>query len=381
MPPSVTLNGITWNHTRGYVPLVATAQRFSELYPHITITWHKRSLQEFADYPVDRLAGRFDLLVIDHPFSGHAAQYPILLPLDEYLPAAFLADQARNTVGRSHASYAFGAHQWALAIDAATPVSSYRPDLLAQQGIPLPQSWDDVLSLARHGLVALPAIPVDSLMHFYMLCCGLGEEPFASEQYVVSREVGVTALSLLRELVRACDPICLERNPIATYEAMVATDQIIYCPFAYGYVNYARPEYTRKPLRFGPLVHLNNVPLRSTLGGAGLAISASCQQREAAAAYAQFVADPFTQGGLYVSCGGQPGHRQAWLDTHVNEACHDFFAQTLATLDDAYLRPRYDRAIPLQDHAAPIIHQYLCTGGNPQRILDELNTLYRESRR
>src|SRR5262249_46506483 len=151
--------------TRGYVPLVATAQRFSEINPHITITWHKRSLQEFADYPVDRLAERFDLLVIDHPFAGHAAQHPILLPLDEYLPAAFPEDQALHTVGRSHESYAFGAHQWALAIDAATPVSSYRPDLLVQRGISLPQSWDDVLALARYGLVALPAIPVDSLMH------------------------------------------------------------------------------------------------------------------------------------------------------------------------------------------------------------------------
>ena len=66
----VELIGITWNHTRGYLPMVATAQRFSELRPHVSIAWHKRSLQAFADAPLVDLAARFDLMVIDHPSIG-----------------------------------------------------------------------------------------------------------------------------------------------------------------------------------------------------------------------------------------------------------------------------------------------------------------------
>lgn len=379
MPAVTTLNGITWNHTRGYLPLVASAQRFGEIHPDINIIWQKRSLQEFADYPVQQLAERFDLLIIDHPFVGYAARHPILLPLDEHLPAEFLADQARNSVGRSHESYAFEDHQWALAIDAATPVSSYRTDLLEQ--IEVPRTWEDLLALARRGRVALPAIPVDSLMHFYMLCCGLGEDPFSDEQRVVSADVGVAALQYLRELLSYCDPACLERNPIATYELMVSTDQTAYCPFAYGYVNYARPEYARKPLRFGELVRINNTPLRSTLGGTGLAISAHCHDTEAALAYAQSLADPACQRGLYFTSGGQPGHRQAWLDTGINQACDNFFLRTLATLDTAYMRPRYNGAIPLQDHAGLTVHAYLREGGDPRTVLNKLDTLYRESRR
>ena len=85
MANPITLTGITWNHTRGYLPMVATAQRFSELHPDIEIVWHKRSLQEFADYPIERLVERFDLLVIDHPFAGQAAAQNVLLPLDEHL--------------------------------------------------------------------------------------------------------------------------------------------------------------------------------------------------------------------------------------------------------------------------------------------------------
>lgn len=66
MTTPIRLNGITWNHTRGLLPMVATAQRFSKLHPEIEITWQKRSLQEFGDYPIERLAERFDLLVIDN---------------------------------------------------------------------------------------------------------------------------------------------------------------------------------------------------------------------------------------------------------------------------------------------------------------------------
>ena len=119
----IELTGITWNHTRGYLPMVATAQRFSELHPDVSITWQKRSLQQFADAPLTDLATRFDLMVIDHPSIGEAAHHNLLLPLDEHLPAAVLADQAASSVGQSHESYHYEGHQYALAIDAATPVS------------------------------------------------------------------------------------------------------------------------------------------------------------------------------------------------------------------------------------------------------------------
>lgn len=79
---TIHLRGIAWNHTRGYVPMVATAQRYHEMYPHVDIQWEKRSLQAFADAPIEVLAQTYDLLVIDHPFVGYAAAHPVLVPLD-----------------------------------------------------------------------------------------------------------------------------------------------------------------------------------------------------------------------------------------------------------------------------------------------------------
>src|SRR5712691_3628177 len=124
------LIGITWDHSRGYDPMVATAEAYSRLHPDVTIEWRKRSLKEFGDFPIEKLAQSFDLLVIDHPFVGFAAADKCLLPLDEYIDASFLDDQATNSVGRSHNSYFYEGHQWALAIDAAAQISSFRADLL-----------------------------------------------------------------------------------------------------------------------------------------------------------------------------------------------------------------------------------------------------------
>ncbi|MEO6000478.1 MAG: hypothetical protein ABIN89_26780 [Chitinophagaceae bacterium] len=121
MSDKIILNGITWGHSRGYTPLIAAAQRFGELHPHVEINWKKRTLQEFADFPIEKLILQYDLLIIDHPWVGCAAATKSVLPLDEYLSKEYLNDQLKNTVSYSHLSYNYNGHQWALAIDAATP--------------------------------------------------------------------------------------------------------------------------------------------------------------------------------------------------------------------------------------------------------------------
>ena len=122
----IVLNGITWAHSRGITPLLAYAQRFSELNPGVEVNWKKRSLQEFADFPIEKLTEHYDLLIIDHPWVGCAAATGCVLPLEQYLPKEYFDEQATGSVGGSHESYNYNGHQWALAIDAATPVASYR---------------------------------------------------------------------------------------------------------------------------------------------------------------------------------------------------------------------------------------------------------------
>jgi multiple sugar transport system substrate-binding protein len=377
---TIKLKGITWNHSRGYLPMAATAQRFSEMHPGVEIVWEKRSLQEFADFPIQSLVDKYDLLVIDHPWAGYAAQHEVLLPLNKFLSHEFLADQAQNSVGKSYESYVFNNQLFALPIDAATPVASYRKDLFEKEGKSIPQTWDDLLALAREGKVILPGIPIDSLMNFYMICSTLGEEPFLDGKIVVSEQIGIRALNLLRELIQLCPNDVFEWNPIAVYEQLSSRDDFLYCPFAYGYTNYSRTGYAKNPLHFTDMVSLEGKKCISTLGGTGLAISSSSANKETAVEYARYVTSPECQRTVYLEHGGQPGHRKAWLDDKANELTRDFFNSTLAGHDRAYLRPRYSGYLHLQDHGGSYVQEYLRHGGDPQSVLNGLNRLYQESK-
>ena len=65
--------------------MLAASQRYEELHPGVEIIWKKRTLQEFADFPVEKLTEQYDLLIIDHPWVGCAAATKCVLPLDEFL--------------------------------------------------------------------------------------------------------------------------------------------------------------------------------------------------------------------------------------------------------------------------------------------------------
>jgi multiple sugar transport system substrate-binding protein len=159
----------------------------------------------------------------------------------------------------------------------------------------------------------------------------------------------------------------------------VQGDDHVYCPFAYGYSNYGRRDFTDRPLRFGGLVTFGGNRLRSTIGGTGLAISTICQHLDEAVDYARYVASPECQSGLYTVTGGQPGHRQAWLSDDLNVLTNGFFEDTLPTIDEAYLRPRYPAYNRFQEDAGAMIWEYIRSNGDTRQTAGRLNDRYRES--
>lgn len=373
-----TLKGITWGHSRGYTSIVAVSQRFAELHKDIEISWEKRSLQEFADAPIEQLAKKYDLLIIDHPWAGFAAKHGILLPLQEYLPEDYLADQERNSVGSSYTSYMFGGVLSALPIDAAAPVCVYRPDFFEKSGEKVPESFEDVVELAKRKKVVFAGIPINLLMDFYMFCVTSGAEMF-SEGKVVDRETGAEALEEMRNLASLCPREIFDWDPIAVHESLAADSGYFYCPYAYGYSNYSKEGYAAHLLKAGNVVRYKGKKLSTVLGGTGLAVSAAGANIEDAVRFAGYAASPLIQRTLFFEAGGQPGHRVAWADEECNRRSLDFFRDTLHTLDEAYVRPRYSGYLYFQDRAGDHVRQYVMNGGNVMEVLDKLDSLYRES--
>jgi multiple sugar transport system substrate-binding protein len=379
MKEKIILKGITWGHSRGITPLLAYAQRFSELHPGVDVQWKKRTLQEFADYPIEYLTREYDLLIIDHPWVGCAAATDCVLPLEKHLPATFMEDQFKHSVGGSHQSYCYNNHQWALAIDAATPVASYRADLLQKGAVSVPETWEDVLALARKGKVAVPAIPIDLLMNFYTFCIAHGKEPFQSEEEIIDPDTGLQALESMEALYSLVDKRMFSYNPIAVAEIMSKEDNFWYCPFAYGYSNYARRGYAKNLLHYTDVVSFQEKRLRTTIGGTGLAVSAFSRHKEWALRFAKEVVSPECQRTFYVQHGGQPGHMTAWKDAEANRLCNNYFTNVLPAMQNGYIRPRYNGYLHFQDHAGNPIRRYLWHGGKPANVLSELNRIYQES--
>ena len=268
----IVLRGMTWSHPRGYDPLVACAELWRET-TGVAIEWDKRSLQDFEAYPVEDLARRYDLIVIDHPHVGQITREGCLDAVRRSGPRARSARRSSaRASGRPIASYLWQGRQWALPIDAATQVLAWRPDRIDAP----PRLWSDALALARAGAALCPMRPPHSLMVLYTLTGNLGRPCAVEGPDLVDARAGAEAYERMRELMAFLDPRCFGMDPIDVLEAMAAPESRIACaPLIYGYVSYSLEGFRPRRILFADLPTLGDGgPVGSALGGTGIAVSA-----------------------------------------------------------------------------------------------------------
>ena len=258
--------------------------------------------------------------MIDHPHIPLVAAQGLLVALDGCGHDGELAELALQSVGPSHASYAHGGHQYALAVDVAAQVSVHRPDLISD----LPREWPDVLELAGEGRVLWPGKPVDAMSSFLTLAAQMGEPVCSGPDRFVSREVGLSVLDLLHGLVDRVDLCCLVDNPINVADRLSSTDECCYAPLVFGYVNYSRQGFRPHRLAYRDVPLGRQGVAGSCLGGAGIAVSARSAHREAAVDCAFWLASAAVQRDRYYWAGGQPANARAWEDEAVNADSLDF---------------------------------------------------------
>lgn len=373
----VSLKGMTWNHPRGYDPMVACSRLWQEK-TGVSIEWEKRSLQDFESFSVEELARAYDLIVIDHPHVGQITAEKCLAPLDVPGREAEREALARASVGRSYPSYAWRGRQWAFPIDAASQVQAWRPDLIEAA----PTIWTEVLELAQQGRVLLPLRPPHSLMCLFTLAADLGR-PCAVEGPgdLVDPETGETVFEMLREISALVDPECLTMDPIAVFEKMAEAGSRIACaPLIYGYVPYAKAGFRPNQLFFRDMPSVGtDGPVGSALGGTGIAVSAFSTASKEAIDFAYWIASGDVQRGPYAANGGQPGHAAAWEDEAVNAATGDFYRGTRATLEGAWVRPCHDGYMAFQQVASDCLNEGLAGRQDPRRVVADINRLFRES--
>lgn len=379
----VTLKGITWDHPRGFQPLLVISENWKTK-SNVELRWDIRTLKDFGDYPIELLIGIYDLIILDHPYVGSAAANKLLLPLEEYLPDSFLNIQQKQSVGAGFDSYWYNGHCWALPIDAAAQVAAYRKDLINSIGWELPDKTvklnDAAQELPKKYSIGIPLCPTDMWCVFLTLCAQYTHGNVFVEDDHIDLEAGEWALEQILSWKPFIYRASFHMNPIEMLEYMSKEDDILYIPFIFGYTNYARKGWRKK------LIHFCNVPKyeltgkSSLLGGAGLAISANTNCLKECLDFMQLVLSVDIQKHDYFRNGGQPAHLSAWLDEQNNKDCSCFFLDTLKTINDAFVRPRHPGFNQFQEKAADYIYENVINNSPAGKVIQKLNVIYQLSR-
>lgn len=365
--------GLTWDHPRGRLALERAAADSSatDAAARPLIEWDVHPLEGFESSPIEDLAERYDVIVLDHPHLGDAIDAGVIRPLDEVFDATFLDEVNAGAVGPSTASYTLQGRLWALPLDAATQVAVSVPEMVAEA----PKTWADVIALSKGSPVALSLAGPHAFLSFASICVALGAEPAVEPgDGFVDTAAGAQAFATMAEVAGRMPPRAAELNPIGLLERMRRDRDIAYVPLVYGYVNYASGPGA---LRFddAPVAHVGG-RRGSTIGGTGIAISTRSAPSPELVAHLAGLLDPATQRTFIPENAGQPGLRSAWTDGVVNAASGDFYRRTLATIEDAWVRPRVPGYIPFQGTASAALRGALLGGAPASDAVAELNRTF-----
>ena len=366
----LNLRGMTWDHPRGHGCLVAASSAFA-VQTGISISWDKRSLQAFADASIEALAETYDLIVLDHPHVGLIADKKCLLPVE--MPG----DAGEASLGGSLESYIWNERLWALPIDAACQMSARRPDKCHAAL----RNWEDAFGARPSDYrIVTPLSPIDSFCMVKTMAVSRGEAAIPhSRTEFVSRENGVLALAILKELYRLGPSEATTWNPIKTLEAMSTTSEFAYSPCLFGYINYAREGFRTHRLEFGGLpVFAGRNEAHGTLGGAGIGVSARTSSPDMARRFTAWLASEPVQSGVYLENGGQPAHRGTWDRMGADLRYSGFLQGAREAMDSAWTRPRNNWYLEFVDEVCSIFPRFFLKNCDEGVFMDEINGLYRK---
>ncbi|MFI7700423.1 hypothetical protein [Nonomuraea sp. NPDC049480] len=359
------MRGLTWDHPRGYAPLdeltrldLAGSNPYGDV-PE-PIVWDRQPLEGFESEPIAKLCETYDVLVIDHPGLGAAVD--ALVPMEELFEPDELAGFRAGAVGRTWDSYHLEGRQWALPLDAATQVAVARP------GVETPATWLETVEFAKGTRTALCLGGPHAFLMFCALCSG----------DFLDAEEGIRALELMAELLGLADRKVSPLNPIGVLDAMAAGGPE-YCPLVYGYVTY--------PLTFSDAPSWPGRPPGSVLGGTGLAVSGrriGAIRDTVRVQLRRLLSEP-VQTRLFPATGGQPAARAAWEPPTAREAGGDahtsaaFCRGTRATMEAAWIRPRFPGYIALQERSSALIREGLLARVPARDLLRDLHDEWRHA--
>jgi multiple sugar transport system substrate-binding protein len=361
-----TLKILCWGHRRAVDPFRAIQRAFAEKRPDIVLQIDVRPLSDFEHQGMAGVAQEYDIVVYDHPFSGDIAAGRIFVPLEEALANHLGPDRAKRYVGPSLASYRLDGHVWGVPIDAATQHAAYRADLLDRYEEPVPASWQEAVDLGArlraHGAwLGIAVETPHALLTIGSLMANAGR-PWTTDPLQplsIDGDAFVDAYERIQQLLSHCAPESMAWNSIDLHDAMVARDDVAYCPCVYGYATYGEADM-RKRLSFADFAGAV-VPFHagSAIGGTAAGLSRFSASREEAIALLSFLLSSQVQDHLIPENHGQAAFVSSWVDEGNDRRFNGFASAVRRSMETAWIRPRHPGYIKFQNEAGRIVAQGL----------------------
>ena len=350
---------LAWDHPRATRPLHACAAEWNRR-TGVRVEVVTRSLGAFGDDVPAQAAA--DVVLIDHPHIGIAADQGSILALDDLVPADIRADVEHGSVGGSQSTYSYRGATWALAIDGACQALAFNPEQAG--GGQAPTTWAEVIRLSkdRPGSVVLPLHPAHAISALLSILAGHGIT--LDGLNLGPQDVLVEVVATLSHIATAGDRAALDWEPPEVLERL-AKGEFVCVPLTYSYVGYEVEWHS------APSVLPGGRP-GSILGGVGAAVLSDTPDPEGAAAFAGWLATRSTQLDLVLPNGGQPASRAA----RSKPGFDPMFPAVLSTIEVAAARPNFPWWPDFQLAAGDILNKGFANGATAHELADQVSAAH-----
>lgn len=321
----------------------------------------------------------YDVVWMDVIWTPKFAAAGWLKPLDQWVtPAQLMKDHYEAAVNAS----VYQGHVYRVPVTSGGGVLYYRKDLLEQGGFKPPQTWTELVTIAkklqrppeRWGFVFQGQQYEGLICAFLEVLWGAGGDVVAPDgQVLIDRPEAVAALQWL------VDAIYVEKivpEAVTTYqeeECRLLFEQghaVFMRNWPYVWTS-AQKEGSPVKGKIGlvPMVHRpGNFRSASTLGGWGVGISKFSKHPEEAWKFVTFLSGTEVQKLMHLKMGGQPSRTALYRDTEVL-ATAPFYRELFSVFEGARPRPVHPRYAKISDILAASLSQALVRQQTPQAAL------------
>lgn len=334
-----TLKALAWENLWHSDTLTALSRLFELMHKDYQLEWSFMDLTCYNDEVFRNKLSGYDLLLMKNRHMATIGPMALLTTLEEVLETEIMEHHWQQIMGRGFSAFSYDGHQYGIPFTSTAFVCGSRKDLLDNLGLPLPNTWEEVINLGKalpEGKKIMLALKEANVFDIFRCILGhfLPGEGCCGKHGIKIGEVEQT-LQLLEQLLVLTGPEALSMSMTDLYSEMSAGEAIVYTPMVIGNANYAKDGFRKHLIDFGDIPRYQEVAASSIFFASGIGILRDSHQKAPAKAFLNMVLSKDVQRHMVVDFDGHPIYTQYWKDKSNNQKTNQYFNRVRETVNMA----------------------------------------------